>query len=174
MLSTGVLAVSSDAWYATIFDPVYGVIQACGDFVASNLTTAGVDRAVGPKPDSGHNPTTINKVIWVMWARSLLWLIYCVTKKIQESDRFSLGATKLGSVYQPRFAMSDRLPMGSLCSRLSQGLFIITWSMSLGYQLWLYAVILRGSIVNYLELRVDLNHCDLGSLHRRVRQSRNE
>ena len=70
--------------------------------------------------------------------------------------------------------MSDRLPMGSLCSRLSQGLFIITWSMSLGYQLWLYAVILRGSIVNYLELRVDLNHCDLGSLHRRVRQSRNE
>ena len=37
--STGMLAASYNAWYATPFDPAYGVLQACGDFLASNLTT---------------------------------------------------------------------------------------------------------------------------------------
>ncbi len=148
VLSTGMLAVSSNAWYATSFDPAYGVLAACGDFTASNLTTTwcGSNDLFS---DSGHNPTTINKVIWVMWAHSLLWLIYCVTKKIRISDRFLLGTSKLGSICQPRFALSDRLPMGRLGSQLSQGLFVLTWSLSVGYQLWLYAIILRESIANY-------------------------
>lgn len=34
--STGMLAASYNAWYATPFDPAYGVLQACGDFLASN------------------------------------------------------------------------------------------------------------------------------------------
>lgn len=148
VLSTGMLAVSSNAWYATPFDPAYGVLEACGDFAASNLTTAwcGSNDLFS---DSGHNPTTINKVIWVIWAHSLLWLIYCVTKKIRTSNRFLPRTSKLGSICQSRFALSDRLPMGRLGGRLSQGLFAVTWSLSVGYQLWLYAVILRESIANY-------------------------
>ena len=148
VLSTSVLAVSSKVWYVASFDPAYGVLQACGDFVASNLTTAwcGSNNLFS---DSGHNPTTINKVIWVMWAHSLLWLIYCVTKKIQTSDGFLPGATKLGSICQHRFALSDRLPISKLGTRLIQGLWVIAWSLSVGYQLWLYAVILHGSITNY-------------------------
>lgn len=148
VLSTGMLAVSSNAWYATSFDPAYGVLEACGDFAASNLTTAwcGSNDLFS---DSGHNPTTINKVIWVIWAHSLLWLIYCVTKKIRTSNRFLPRTSKLGSICQSRFALSDRLPMGRLGGRLSQGLFAVTWSLSVGYQLWLYAVILRESIANY-------------------------
>lgn len=149
VLSTGMLAASSNAWYATPFDPAYGVLQDCGDFVASNLTTAwcGSNNLFS---NSGYNPTALNKIIWVMWAHSLLWLIYCVSKKLRtSSDRFLPGATKLASICQPRFAWSDRLPMSGLGNRLSQGLFAITWSLSLGYQLWLYAVILHGSITNF-------------------------
>lgn len=148
VLLTGMLAASSNAWYAKTFDPAYGVLQECGDFDAYDLTTAwcGSNNLFS---DSGHSPTAINKVIWVMWAHSLLWLIYCVSKKTRKSDRFLSGATKLGSIYQLRFSLSDRLPKGILVSRLSQGLFVITWALSLGYQFWLYAVVLRGSITNH-------------------------
>lgn len=148
VLSTGMLAASSNKWYATPFDPAYGVVTLCGNFLASDLTTAWC----GPNglfSDSGHSPTAINKVIWVMWANSLLWLIYCVSKKIRTSDRFLPRATKLGSICQCRFALSDCHPMGSLGSRLGQGLFVFLWSLSLGYQIWLYAVILREAITNY-------------------------
>ena len=142
VLSTGTLAASSNAWYAAGYDPRYTVLQACGDFIASDLATAwcGSNNLFSL---SGYNPTTINKVIWVMWAHSLLWLVYCFAKKIRTSDRFQLGSSKLGSLCQPR------LPMGVLGSQLSKGLFLLTWSLSLSYQLWLYAVILRGSITNH-------------------------
>lgn len=149
VLSTGVLAASSNAWYATTFDPSYGVIVACGDFLASNLTTAWCGSRNSLFSDSGHNPTNINKTIWVMWTHSLLWLMYCAFTKIRTSDRSVPGMTKLGSMCQPRFAINSRLAMGKRGKRLSQGLFAIAWSLSLGYQLWLYAIILRGSITNY-------------------------
>lgn len=148
VLSTGMLAASSNAWYAKTFDPAYGVLQECGDFDAYDLTTTwcGSNNLFS---DFGHSPTAINKVIWVMWAHSLMWLIYCVSKKIRTSDRFLSGATKLGSIYQVQFSLSDRLPKGILVSRLGQGLFVIAWALSLGYQFWLYAVVLRGSITNH-------------------------
>lgn len=148
VLSTGMLAASSNAWYTKEFDPAYGVVSACGDFLASDLATAWC----GSRDlfsDSGHSPTAINKVIWVMWAHSLLWLIYCVSKKLRTSDRFLPGTTIFKSVFQPQFAWHDRLPIGRFGNQLSQGLFVIAWSLSIGYQLWLYAVILRGSITNY-------------------------
>lgn len=78
-----------------------------------------------------------------MWAHSLLWLAYCFSKTIRASDRFLPGSSKLGSLCQPR------LRMGALGSHLSKGLFLLTWSLSLSYQLWLYAIILRGSITNH-------------------------
>ena len=149
VLSTGTLAASSNAWYARNFDPAYGVIEACGDFVASDLSTTwcGSNNLFS---DSGHNPTSINKAIWVMWAHSLLWLIYCISKKIKTSDCSLPGATKLGAIWKPRYALRDRLPLSRLWSRLlSRSLFLITWSTSLGYQLWLYAVILHDSITNH-------------------------
>ena len=148
ILSTGTLAASSNAWYAAGFDPRYGILEVCGDFVASDLATAwcGSDDLFSI---SGNNPTAINKVIWVMWAHSLLWLVYCSSKKTRTSERFLPRASKLGSLCQPRFQLSARLPMGAWGSRWSKGLFFLTWSLSLSYQLWLYAVILRGSITNH-------------------------
>ena len=142
VLSTGTLAVSSKAWYAAGFDPRYAVLQACGDFNASDLARAwcGSNNLFSV---SGYSPTPINKVIWVMWAHSLLWLAYCFSKKIRTSDRFLPGSSKLGSLCQ------SRLPLGALGSQLSKGLFLLTWSLSLSYQLWLYAIILRGSITNH-------------------------
>lgn len=148
VLSTGMLAASSNAWYTKGFDPAYGELQACGDFLASDLATAWCgSRSLFS--DSGHNPTTINNVIWVMWAHSLLWLVYCVSKKLRTSDRFLPGTTIFKSVFQPRFAWGDRLPKSRIGNQLSQGVFVVAWLLSLGYQLWLYAVILRGSITNY-------------------------
>ena len=149
ILATGTLAASSTAWHATTFDPVYGVLQECGDSVASELTTVWCGLNNNLLSDSGHNPTSINKVIWVMWAHSLLWLMYCIAKKIRTSNRFLPALKKLGSVCQPRLALNDRFTMGILGKCLGWGLFTITWSLSLGYQLWLYAVILFGSITNY-------------------------
>ena len=137
VLSTGTLAASSHVWYRSTFDPAYGVLASCGDFITSNLTTAWCGSKNTLFSDSGHNPTNINKVIWVIWAHNLLWLMYCVTKKIRTSNRFLPRVTKLGSTCQPRFPLDDRLAMGKLGKRLIQGLFAITWSLSLGYQLWL-------------------------------------
>lgn len=59
VLSTGMLAASSNAWYAKAFEPVYGVPQQCGDFDAYDLTTAwcGSNSLFS---DSGHSPTAIN------------------------------------------------------------------------------------------------------------------
>ena len=148
-LSTGVLAASSNAWHATAFDPAYGVLQSCGDFLASDLTATWCGSKTNLFSDSGHKLTSINKVIWVMWAHSLLWLIYCVIKKIRSSDRSLPRMAKLGSLCQARLNSVDSLAMGKRGKSLTQCLFVITWSLSLGYQLWLYAVILRGSIINY-------------------------
>ena len=148
VLSTGMLAASSNAWYTKEFDPAYGVVSACGDFLASDLATAWC----GSRElfsDSGHSPTAINNVIWVIWAHSLLWLVYCVSKKIRTSDRFLPGTTIFKSIFQPRFAWGGRLPKSKFGNQLSQGVIAITWLLSLGYQLWLYAVILRASITNY-------------------------
>ena len=148
VLSTGTLAASSNAWYAAGFDPRYTILQACGDFVASDIATAwcGSNNLFSI---SGYNPTPINKVIWVMWAHSLLWLVYCFSKKIRTSDRFLPGSSKFGSLCRPRFQLGTRLPMGALGSQLSKGFFFLTWSLSLSYQLWLYAIVLRGSITNH-------------------------
>ena len=148
-LSTGMLAASSNEWHATAFDPVYGVLESCGDFPASDLTTAWCGSKANLFSGSGHSITNISKVVWVMWAHSLVWLVYCVMKKIRTSDRSLPGMTKLGSVCQPRLNSIESFGMGKLGKRLGQGLFVITWSLSLVYQLWLYAVILRGSIINY-------------------------
>ena len=145
VLSTGTLAFSSNAWYAAGFDPRYAVLDVCGDFIASDLATAwcGSNNLFSL---SGYNPTTINKVIWVMWAHSLLWLVYCFSQKIRTSDRLLPGSSKLGTLCQPRFQLNTRLPLGS---QLSKALFFLTWSLSLSYQLWLYAIILGGSITNH-------------------------
>ena len=148
-LSTGMLAASSNAWHATAFDPAYGVLQSCGDFRASDLTAAWCGPKTNLFSDSAHNITNISKVVWVMWAHSLLWLVYCVIKKIRTSDRSLPGMAKLGSICQPRLNTIGSFGMGKLGKLLSLGLFVVTWSLSLGYQLWLYTVILRGSIVNY-------------------------
>ena len=148
-LSTGMLAASSKAWHATAFDPAYGVLESCGDFRASDLTAAWCGSKTNLFSESGHNLTNISKVVWVMWAHSLLWLIYCVIKKIRTLDRSLPRMAKLGSICQPRLNSIESLGMSKLGKRLSQGLFVVTWSLSLGYQLWLYAVILRGSIINY-------------------------
>ena len=149
VLSTGTLAASSTAWHATTFDPVYGVLEECGDIVVSNLTTVWCGLNNNLLSDSGQNPTSINKAVWVMWAHSLLWLMYCVANKIWTSNRFLPGTKKLGSLCWPRLALNDRFSLGRLGRCLDRGILTITWSLSLGYQLWLYAVILRGSITNY-------------------------
>ena len=148
VLSTGTLAASSNAWYVAGFDPRYTVLDVCGDFIASDLATAwcGSNNLFSL---SGYNPTTINKFIWVIWAHSLLWLVYCFSKKLRTSDRFLPRSSKLGSLCQPRFQLNTRLPTGALGGQLSKALFLLTWSLSLSYQLWLYAVILHGSITNH-------------------------
>ena len=148
-LSTGMLAASSNAWHATTFDPAYGVLESCGDFRASDLTAAWCGSKTNLFSDSGHNITNISEIVWIMWAHSLVWLVYCVIKKIRTSNRSLPGMAKLGSFCQPRLNSIEIFGMGKWGKWLSQGLFVITWSLSLGYQLWLYGVILRGSIINY-------------------------
>ena len=148
-LSSGMLAASSNAWHATTFDPAYGVLESCGDFRASDLTAAWCGSKTNLFSDSGHNITNISKVVWVMWAHSLVWLVYCVIKKIRTSNRSLPRMAKLGSFCQTRLNSIESFGMGKWGKLLSQGLFVITWSLSLGYQLWLYGVILRGSIINY-------------------------
>lgn len=148
-LSTGMLAASTNAWHATAFDPAYGVLQSCGEFRASDLTAAWCGSKNNLFTNSGHNVTDISKVVWVMWAHSLLWLIYCVIKKFRTSNRSLPVIAKLGSICQPRLNSIKTLTIGKWEKLLTRGLFVITWSLSLGYQLWLYTVILRHSITNH-------------------------
>ena len=168
VLSTGTLAASSNAWYAAGFDPRYGVLDVCGDFVASDLATAwcGSNNLFSI---SGYNPTTINKVIWVMWAHSLLWLVYCFSKKIRTSDRFLPRASKLGSLCQPRFQLSARLPMGAWGEPIEQG--TVLPHMVAVTRLSTLAVRRHPARINHqphLELWADLGTRHLGALPRRI------
>lgn len=144
VLSTVMLAASSSARYVTPFDASYGGLSACGDFLASNLTTTWCG-SNSLFTDSGHNHVIISAIVWVMWTHSLLWLVYCVLKKVR-----TLGRTRLGFLCMLRIIMSNRIPMRRSWGPWSERLFVITWSLSFGYQLFqLYAVILRGAITNY-------------------------
>ena len=89
--------------------------------------------------------------LWAIWANCLCWLLYCVACKLVD----------MVDLTQRKFETDMKLhPLNSMLawvkenfsskawSRLGMGLFVLTWSLSFGYQFYLYNVVFSNAEID--------------------------
>ena len=89
----------------------------------------------------GHN-VVLSGWNWVLWVNCFVWTLYCVIKhtvKTNKSERVKRLFRRI-SVWWHRSQRRSYFTKGTGASWIWFSLFFSTWSISLGYQLYLYSL----------------------------------
>lgn len=154
VLSTGTLIWLSHFWATAsryddpgqIKDGWYGICEHCD---ISSLSKAWCGREAA-------DPSYIQIFrargwLWAIWAICLCWLLYCVACKLIDTVGSTHPRVKTEVQSYPLVSMFTRAlqKLGKKnWSRLGIGLFVTTWTLSFGYQFYVYSVVYSNAEVD--------------------------
>ena len=145
-LSTASLIGATQVWTENDTQIDFGNLPSCREINLKSLSNllCGSDDELSPL-DFTLRPTATIKWIWLLWASCLLWLLYCVLKQLL---LIKFLRSKAGWLKNNRKSLEDSWIRKCVNIRTQNRLWKALYSLSFGYQFYLYSTFFRTSFVD--------------------------